>query len=69
MSFGIAADADPFQAVVQAGQVRKDVGGLTVSSGGLVGITADDVEIRDSEVIDAAEKVAQLRLACDLRYF
>jgi len=58
VSFGIAADADPLQAVVQAGQVLQDLGGLTVSAGGLVGITADDVKISDSEVIDAAEKVA-----------
>ena len=36
----------------------KDLGGLTVTAGGLVGITADDVKISDSEVIDAAEKVA-----------
>ena len=46
------------QAVVQADQVLQDLGGLTVSAGGLVGITADDVKISDSEVIDAAEKVA-----------
>ena len=46
--------------------VLQDLGGLTVAAGRLVGITADHIEISDSEVIDAADDVAQLRLIRDL---